>query len=106
VFEGAFGERFLSASGAPWSRRVFAFALTGDESLGCVATDRDQLAFYSAEELRETLISCVGWFAPGELVTGCRFSTQAKHLALSTSLGRIIVATLEAAPVEPGSGER
>jgi hypothetical protein len=106
VFEGAFGERFLRACYVLWSRPVFAFALSRDESLGCVLTDQDELVFYSAEPRRETLISCAGWFAPGERVTACRFSAQAKHLALSTSLGRVVVATLEDAPNDPGDRDR
>jgi hypothetical protein len=70
--------------------------------MGCVATDQNELVFFSAVQRRETTISCAGRLSSGDLVTGCRFSTQAKHLARSTSLGRIMVATLEAAPVEPG----
>ncbi len=74
--------------------------------MGCVATDQNELVFCSAEQQRETTVSCAGWLSSGELVTGSRFSTQAKHLALSRSLGRIMVATLEAATVESGARER
>ncbi|MBL8685214.1 MAG: hypothetical protein JNK05_38910 [Myxococcales bacterium] len=103
VYEGALGERFLRVRRELWSRRVYALGLTGDESSGCAVADQDEIVFYSADARRETSVSYAGWFAAGEFVTECRFSTQAKHLALATSLGRVFVATLEEGSIESGA---
>lgn len=105
VHEGALGERFLRVRRELWSRRVYALGLTVDESSGCAVADQDEIVFYSADARRETSVSYAGWFAAGEFVTACRFSTQAKHLALATSLGRVFVATLEERTIESGKGD-